>query len=265
MSRPSSINAKITPPGIIICTSLFGSHAKYRGGALQSAQEIEGLKGRFPGLALVIYYDKTVPTTTVSALSSFPHVELVYVDSPWAGVGTLPSTYRFFGFQDYQTAHAIVTYDLDNKIDSDFFFAMIENALQGDSVFYLLKKRNPPRGRPLNADCWIAVPGRSLNFLEICTSLTSQLLDFVRTMNDISYGCDERILKFIVEDLRKYHCPESRIYRFYSERLPGTSAEIVHYDDTQRQPMAESQLTQLEQHLADKKNPPHPQRQVILS
>jgi hypothetical protein len=246
---------------IIICTSLYGSNPKYRSGAMQSAADAETMRERYPGLKLVIYYDSSVPMSTLSALQGFPNLELVLVNSPWAGVGTLPSIYRFFGFRDYQTADLVATYDLDNKINCKFFVEMLQNALEGDSVFYFLKKSNAPKGRPLNADCWLGIPARSAIFPEICNSMSNQLLDFMGTMDDFEYGCDERILKFVVEGLVKYNCPESRIYRFYRNRIFNDS---MHYDETQRQPVDASHVLKLESKLAASSAQFVPRRELAL-
>jgi hypothetical protein len=253
---------------IVVCASLFGADAKYRGAAIQCAEEVLHLRDRFPGLLLAIYYDSSVPEKSIVALASISCVELVYVESPWVGVGTVAALYRFKGFEDYRTAKLIVTYDLDNKINADFFIAIIENALAGDSIFYFLKKSNAPRGRPFNADCWIAIPKRSENYIEISQAITRQFLAYIRPMHDTDYGCDERVQRLIVENLRKYHRPEARIFRFYKNQVSSAHIQSSNYDDTQRAIMCESEVLLLENKWVGESNnqtPSLPSRQVVLS
>ena len=152
---------------IKVCVSLFGRESQYLTGAIQCAQELHDLKATFCTEAeLIIYYDATVPHGMLARLKQESIVKLVYVDSLYAGKGTAGTFYRFCGFRDFGDSNAVVcTWDLDNKLNNGFARYMIDMVIDGNAVFYMLKKDRLNRGRRYNADCWSGVPIRHPAFL----------------------------------------------------------------------------------------------------
>jgi hypothetical protein len=234
---------------LVLCTSLFGGQAKYRGGALQCAQELQSIETSPYRPTLAIYYDVTSPSRTLNALSAFSDVELIRVDSDWAGIGTLASVYRFLGFKDYQEAAMLLTWDVDNTLTSGAFHALLDRIRGDHAAFHVMRKHNPPRGRLFNADCWAAVPPRWPNYECVCRGLLEEIADYFRRNNDTTYGCDERAQRYAVQGLFEHRHPGAKIVHIGKERLE-TAGQAVFYDDAQRVPMPELLVESWESLLA---------------
>lgn len=249
---------------LIISTSLFGDSVKHRGGALQSALELKALQAKYTTLALVVYFDRTVPASTLQALGSFDFVQLVSVESDWASTGTLGSLYRFLAFQEYQHAAMIITWDLDSSFSSGLFTSLIENGQTHSAIFCFMRKLNPPRARLFNADCWATWPEREIKYENLSNDVTRSLANYFKRHHDTSYGCDERALRQLVSELFLRPKTESRLLKIISENFEW-QRQAIDYAAAQREPMTDLHFGALEQQLAAQTHFVEPHRTVRLT
>ena len=214
---------------LVISTSLFGDGVKHRGGALQSALELKTLQPRYGPLELVIYFDQTVPESTLRALASFEFVNLIKVETDWTGTGTLGSVYRFLAFQEYQHAGMIMTWHLDSSFSSGLFTSLTESGQTHNATFCFMRKLNPPRARLFNADCWAAWPDREASYARLADDITGFLATYFRRHQDTDYGCDERALRQLVKSLFLRPKTESRLLKIISEEFEWHGQAVRRY------------------------------------
>lgn len=99
-----------SPTKNVISFSLYGKNDRYTNGAIENAKLAPEI---YPGWQVYIYHDNTVPSATLTELSSIPHVRLFNVSVSLAKTNSM--AWRFMVALDPDISAYIIR-DIDSRL-----------------------------------------------------------------------------------------------------------------------------------------------------